>query len=435
MAKPVPRVYHARNAIRRKERTVPRLTRADLEALDRSDPLRPFRDRFHLPPGLVYLDGNSLGAMPKAAPERIARVVELEWGDDLIQSWTKHGWMDLQIRIGAKIGTLIGAAEGETIVADSTSVNLFKVLGAAIRLRPERRTILSERINFPTDLYIAEGLVALLGQGYRLRLVEAEQLEAAIGPEVAVVMLTHVDYRSGRMWDMGRVTALAHSAGALTVWDLSHSAGAVPLDLAAAKADFAVGCGYKYLNGGPGAPAFLQVARHHQDGVAMPLTGWLGHAAPFAFEPSFRPATGIERARVGTPPVISLAALEVGVDLVLEASIAALRAKSIRQTELFAALAAQELDGFGFALASPGDPAQRGSQICLRHEHGWPIMRALIAERVVGDFRAPDILRFGFTPLYIGFAELWDAVAALKRVMIERLWDRPEHRALPTGVT
>jgi len=436
MAKPMPRGYHARTAMRRKgRRPVPLMTRADLEALDRADPLRRFRDRFRLPPGLVYLDGNSLGAMPKAAPARVAQVVEREWGDDLIRSWSRNGWMDLPLRIGAKIGTLIGAAEGETVVADSTSVNLFKALGAALGLRPGRRVILSERGNFPTDLYIAEGLAALVGRGCGLRLVDADEVESALGPDVAVLMLTQVDYRTGRMWDMARLTASAHAAGALTVWDLSHSAGAVPLDLAAAEADFAVGCGYKYLNGGPGAPAFLQVARRHQDRAAMPLTGWLGHAAPFAFEPSFRPADGIGRARVGTPPVISLAALEVGVDLALEASVAALRAKSLRQTELFAALAAQELGGFGFALASPAEAAQRGSQVCLRHEHGWPIVQALAAERVIGDFRAPDILRFGIAPLYIGFAELWDAIAALKRVMAERLWDRPAYRASPTGVT
>ncbi len=405
-----------------------KLDRAVLEAMDEHDALRSFRDRFHLPDGLIYLDGNSLGAMPKAASERVRHVVDVEWAQGLIRSWNQYGWIDLQQRIGAKIGRLIGAGEGETIVADSTSVNLFKMLAAALKLRPGRRIVLSEPANFPTDLYMAEGLIALLGGEHELVLAEPDDIESAINEDVAAVMLTHVNYRTGRMYDMAKVTERAHRAGALTVWDLAHSAGAVPLDLAAAGADFAVGCGYKYLNGGPGAPAFLYIAKRHQDTVAVPLTGWFGHADPFSFEPSYRPATGIERALVGTPPLISLAALEVGVDLVLEVPMNALREKSVRQADVFAALVEQELAGFDFAIVSPRDAAYRGSQVCLSHTESWPIMQALIARGVIGDFRAPDILRFGFTPLYLGYAELWDAVGVLRHIMESGEWEQPAHQ-------
>jgi len=405
------------------------LTRADLAALDRDDPLRPFRDRFTLPGGVLYLDGNSLGAMPKALPARLAQVAELEWGQDLIRSWNKHGWIDLQQRIGEKIGKLIGARPGETIVADSTSVNLFKLLAGALQLRPGRSVILSEPSNFPTDLYIAEGVTSLLGTGHRLQLVEPEALNAALGADVAVVMLTHVNYRTGRMHDMDAVTRRVHESGALMLWDLCHSAGAVPVDLARADADFAVGCGYKYLNGGPGALAFLHIAERWQNQIAPPLSGWLGHAAPFAFETRYRPAEGVQRAVVGTPPVLSLAALEVGVDLMAEAPMVELRAKSLRQFELFAALVEQELADWNFRIVTPRDAGARGSQICLAHDQGWPIMQALIQRNVIGDFRAPDILRFGFTPLYLGYAEIWDAVAVLTEIMATGAWDRPEHHA------
>jgi kynureninase len=408
-----------------------RIARADLEALDRDDPLRPFRDRFFLPEGTIYLDGNSLGAMPKSAPGRIREVVEEEWGCDLIRSWNTHGWIDLQMTLGAKIGRLIGAGEGETIVADSTSVNLFKVLSAALALNPSRRVILSERENFPTDLYVVEGLIRQLGRGHVLKVAAPEEFPAVIDDDVACLLLTHVSYRTGRMYDMAKITNAAHAKGALMIWDLAHSAGAMPIDFSGVNADFAVGCGYKFLNGGPGAPAFLTIAKRHQDRVAPALSGWFGHAAPFAFEGSFRPADGIARAAVGTPPVLSLAALEVGVDLMLEASLAELRAKSLRQADVFALLMDQELAGHGFSLVSPKDPAQRGSQICFAHEQGWPIIRCLTAHSVIGDFRAPDIVRFGFTPFYLGYAELWDAVAILRRIMEERLWDRPEfHRRM-----
>jgi kynureninase len=410
------------------------ITRRELEAFDRSDPLRAFRDRFTLPAGVVYLDGNSLGAMPSATPKRVAEVIESEWGRDLIRSWNIHGWIDIQKRIGAKIGRLIGAGEGETIVADSTSINLFKLLSAALDLRPDRRVIVSERSNFPTDLYIAEGLIARLGLGHTLRLVEPDEIEAAIGEDVAVVMLTHVNYRTGRMHDMRRITELAHARGAIMLWDLAHSAGAVPVNVTGANVDFAVGCGYKYLNGGPGAPAFLYVAARHQAAIRPVLSGWLGHASPFTFESSYRPGEGIERLAVGAPPILSLTALEVGVDLMLEASIDALRAKSVEQARIFDALVEQEIGGGVLTLASPRAAEMRGSQLCYSYANAWPVMRALVDRGVIGDFRAPDILRFGFTPLYLGFAELWDAVAILKNILENGSWDRPEYHAL-TRVT
>jgi kynureninase len=408
------------------------ITRSGLEARDRADPLREFRNRFDLPEGVIYLDGNSLGAMPRATPECVREVVQDQWGRDLIRSWNKHGWIDLQQRIGAKIGRLIGAREGETVVADTTSVNLFKALAAALELRPERRVIVSESSNFPTDLYIAEGLVRHLGRGHTLRLAEADDIEAAISDDVAVVMLTHVNYRTGRMYDMQRITERVHARGAIMLWDLSHSTGAVPVDVTSANVDFAVGCGYKYLNGGPGAPAFVYIARRHQARVTPVLSGWLGHASPFAFEPSYRPAEGINRLIVSAAPILSLKALEVGVDLMLEASIDALRAKSVQQTEIFDALVRQEVGDDTFALVSPRAPEMRGSQLCYAHEDGWPIMQALIDRGVIGDFRAPDILRFGFTPLYVGYVEMWDAVEILREIMAERAWDRPKYHARAT---
>jgi kynureninase len=410
------------------------ITRGDLEALDRADPLRAFRDRFVIPEGVIYLDGNSLGALPRATAERIRQVVEDQWGRDLIRSWNVHGWIDLQQRIGAKIGRLIGAGEGETIVADSTSVNLFKMLAAALELSGERRVVVSETSNFPTDLYVAEGLLHHLGRGHTLRLAEPDGIETAIADDVAVVMLTHVNYRTGRMYDLRRITERAHAHGAIMLWDLSHSAGAVPIDLSDANADLAVGCGYKYLNGGPGAPAYLYVARRHQSRISPVLSGWLGHESPFAFEPSYRPANGIERFIVGAPPILGLTALETGVDLMLEAPMAAVRAKSVQLTEMFDALVTQEIGAGTFALVSPREPEMRGSQLCYAHESGWPIMRALIDRGVIGDFRAPDILRFGFTPLYVSYVDVWNAVATLREILAERAWDDPRYheRALVT---
>ena len=404
------------------------ITQIDLEALDIADELAPLRDLFTLPEGVVYLDGNSLGALPKATPGRVAEVVQEEWGRGLIRSWNDAGWMAMPGRVGDKIARLIGAAPGTVMVADSTSVNLFKLLGAALAARPGRRVIVSERGNFPTDLYVAEGLAALVDRGHSLRLLEAGGIAGAIDEDVAVVMLTQVNYHTGAMLDMGAITRAAHARGALVLWDLAHSAGAVVVELAGCDVDLAVGCGYKFLNGGPGAPAFLYVAPRLQESLRYPLTGWLGHAAPFAFETGYRPGTGIARTMVGTPPVLSLAALEVGVDIALRTPMAAVRAKSVQQTRLFAALVEQMAGPWGFRLVSPREAALRGSQVCLAHEQAYPIMQALIARGVIGDFRAPDILRFGITPLYTRFVDLWDAAAALRLVMVRGEWQLAQNR-------
>ncbi len=405
------------------------ITRAELAALDAADPLAGFRERFVLPDGVIYLDGNSLGAMPRATAARVAEVAGREWAQGLIRSWNDADWIGLAPRIGEKIGRLIGAAPGSTMVADSTSVNLFKLLAAALRLRPGRRVILSEKGNFPTDLYIAQGLATLLSEGHELRTVTAAELPAAIDENVAVMMLTHVNYHTGAMHDMAALTAAAHAHGALALWDLAHSAGAVPLALDAAGADLAVGCGYKFLNGGPGAPAFLHVAPAHQAAIRFPITGWLAHAAPFAFEPGFRPAPGIAAAAVGTPPVLSTAALEVGVDIALEAPIADVRAKSLAQAALFMRLVEQRCPGMDLTIVTPRDDDGRGSQVSIRHAHAWPIMQALIARGVIGDFRAPDILRFGITPLYLSHAELWDAVEILRDILASGAWREPSYAA------
>lgn len=401
------------------------LTREEAAALDRCDDLAGFRDRFVLPEGLIYLDGNSLGPLPVATKARAGEVVEREWGQSLIRSWTDHGWMDLQFRIGEKIARLIGAAPGSTVVADSTSVNLYKLLAAALHRRPDRRVILTEAGNFPTDLYIAQGLAAHLQRGHEVR--QATNVLSALDDTVAVLMLTHVDYRSGTMHDMAALTRAAHAAGALVLWDLSHSVGAVPLQLEADGVDLAVGCGYKYLNGGPGAPAFLYIAEHMQNELRLPLTGWLGHAAPFAFESGYRPAPGIGRAVVGTPPVLSLAALEIGIDIALEAPMAAVRAKSLALAELFMTLMAEEGE---FSLLTPPEAGRRGSQVAFAHPQGYAIVQALIERGAIGDFRSPDVLRFGLGPLYVRFADIWDAVATLRDVMRSDAWkqDRFQRR-------
>lgn len=405
-----------------------RLTRADAEAQDAADELAPLRGEFLLPEGLVYLDGNSLGALPRRTAERVREVVEREWGRDLIRSWNANGWIDLPARVAGLIAPLIGAAADEVAVADSTSINVFKLLAGGLRLRPGRRVILSEEANFPTDLYVAQGLSHLLGD-VQLRLVPRDSLRAALGDDVAVLLLTHVDFRTGEIHDMPGLTRAAHDAGAIVLWDLAHSAGAVPVDLGACEADLAVGCGYKYLNGGPGAPAFAFVARRWHSAFETPLSGWMGHASPFAFDTRYEPAAGVARLLCGTPPVLSLAALECGVETVARAGIESLRRKSMALTELFVALVEQECGAFGFALASPREKERRGSQVSLRHPGAYSIVQALIARGVIGDFRTPDILRFGFAPLYLRFTDAWDAVAALRAVMEKREWQRPEHQA------
>ena len=418
-------------------------TRQDCLALDASDPLAALREHFVLPAGVIYLDGNSLGVLPKTAAARIQDVVTQEWGHDLIRSWNTAGWVTLAQRLGDKVARLVGARPGELIVGDSTSVNLYKVLSAALTLArndaPQRKRIVSERSNFPTDLYIADTLAR--ERGYELHLIDADELPAHLNDSLAVLMLTQVNYRTGRMHAMGEVTRAAHAAGALVVWDLAHSAGAVPVDLNRDDADFAVGCGYKYLNGGPGAPAFVWAhAKHTQrmdrDGLRQPLAGWFGHAAPFEFTPDYRPASGIQRFACGTPPVLSMSALECGLDVFIAAEaqggLAALRQKSTALTQLFIELVEARCDGHGLSLDTPRDAVRRGSQVSFAHATaGYPIMQALIERGVIGDFRggdkshpsvAQDILRFGFTPLYTRFVDVWDAVEQLHQVLQSGEW-------------
>ena len=411
------------------------LTREDCAALDRADPLAPLRAQFHLPEGLIYLDGNSLGPLPRATPARVAEVMAREWGEGLIRSWNSAGWMTLPQRVGDKIARLVGAGPGELVVADSTSVNLYKVLSAALQLAREdggaqRRVIVSERDNFPTDLYMAESLAR--EHGGRLELLEAADIPArlAAGADVAVLMLTHVNFRTGRVHDMAALARAAHAAGALTVWDLAHSAGALPVDLTAAQADFAVGCGYKYLNGGPGAPAFAWVRPALVNRAWQPLAGWIGHAAPFEFTPGYRPAEGIARYLCGTPPILAVAALECGVDTLLAAEplggMAALRAKSLALTRLFARLVRERCAGHGLRDITPDEDALRGSQVSLARDEGaYAIVQALIERGVVGDFRAPDVLRFGFTPLTLRHVDVWDAVEHLREVLASGQWREP----------
>ena len=405
------------------------LNRHQCEQRDDHDALAPLRQQFDLPEGINYLDGNSLGVLPRSTAARVQQVISAEWGRDLIKSWNTAGWIDLPRRVGNKIARLVGAGPDELVVADSTSVNLFKVLSAAILMaqadHPERTLIVSERSNFPTDLYIAESLCRQ--HGMSLLLAEADDLPALLADRPAILMLTQVNYRTGRLHDMAALTRLAHDHGVLTVWDLAHSAGALPVDLNGAEADFAVGCGYKYLNGGPGAPAFVWAHPRHAERCWQPLAGWMGHAAPFEFTPDYRPAPGIARYQCGTPSVLAMSALECGVDTLLAAEalggLTALRAKSLALSGLFIELVEARCAGQGLTLASPRDTALRGSQASFAHDTGgYPIMQALIARGVIGDFRAPDILRFGFTPLYVRFVDVWDAVEQLVQVLETGEW-------------
>ena len=419
---------------------MPMTTSQDCRTLDAQDPLRELRHQFTLPNGVIYLDGNSLGVMPNTAASRVAKAVTEEWGQGLIRSWNSAGWFDMPQRLGNKIAQLIGAGPGEVVATDSVSINLFKVLSTALSIAaidaPQRNTLVSERSNFPTDLYIAEALCK--ERNLTLLLVEADEIEAALTPDVAVLMLTHVNYRTGAMHDMNAITASAHANGILCVWDLAHSAGAVPVDLGGDKADFAVGCGYKYLNGGPGAPAFVWVnPKHAARDVWQPLAGWWGHIAPFAFTPDYRPASGINRYLCGTQPVLSMTALDCGLDTVLAAQplggMAALRKKSLALTDLFIKLVEERCACHGLGLATPREHAQRGSQVCLTRPDGaYAIVQALIARGVIGDFRAGDggahldILRFGFTPLYTSFEDVWNAVEHLRQVLESGEWKNPE---------
>jgi kynureninase len=402
------------------------LAREAFVAKDASDPLRRYRAAFVIPEGMVYLDGNSLGMLPHACAARARQVVEEEWGRTLISSWNEHGWIDLPLRIGGKIAPLIGADADEVVVCDSVSVNLFKVLASAVAMRPGRRAIITNDDNFPTDVYIAEGLCGLLGANYELRFASPANVERALDSDVVAVSFSHVDYKTARIEDMAAITAKVQSAGALAIWDLSHSVGALPVDVNGARADFAVGCGYKYLNGGPGAPAFLFAARRHHADMRQPLSGWLGHAAPFAFGSRYAPAAGIARMITGTPPVVSMALLEPAVAIVAEAGIERVRAKSQEMTNLLIELVARECPDL--ELASPTDANLRGSHVIFAHQEGYAIVQALKARGVIGDFRAPHFVRLGIAPLYLSYAELWDAVGRLKQVMDAREWDQERFR-------
>ena len=383
------------------------------------------RALFHLPQGVIYLDGNSLGPLPLAAGERVAALLEEEWGGQLIEAWNTAGWMEHPRRVGDRIGRLIGAPEGTVVMGDTLSIKVYQALASALELNPDRRVVLSDDGNFPSDLYMAEGLIRSLDKEYQLKTVAPGEVEAAIDGSVAVLMLTDVDYRTGRLHDMRTLTRRAHEVGVLTVWDLAHSAGALPVDVAGTGADFAVGCTYKYLNGGPGAPAFIYVAPEHAGRVRPALSGWLGHESPFAFDPGYKPAPGIERMRVGTPPIIALAVLDAALDAWEGVDMHALREASIAFSELF--ISEIEVRCPDLSLASPRDAGRRGSHVSLRHAQGYAVKQALIARGVIADFRAPDMIRFAFTPLYLGEAEVRAAVDIIEDVMTKRLWDAPEY--------
>jgi kynureninase len=404
-----------------------RLTRQACAARDDSDPLATRRAAFTLPEGVIYLDGNSLGALVASVPSRMRRAVEDEWGRGLIRSWNDAGWYPAPLRVGAKIAALIGAQPAEVVACDSTSVNLYKVLVAALHMRPGRRVILGELGNFPTDMYVAQGVAELMDA--QLQCVPHDEVERTIntlGDALAVVTLTEVNYKTGRLHDMRAVTAAAHRAGALVAWDLAHSAGTLPVQLNDCKVDFAVGCGYKYLNGGPGAPAYVFVAQDHLPNVRQPIAGWHGHAQPFAFTQDYEAHVGIDRMLAGTASQLAMIALEEALSAFDGVDMHELRRKGSELGDLFIALVEQELAGHGFGVASPRDATRRGSQVSLTHEHGYAIVQALIARGVIGDFRAPDILRFGFAGLYVRYVDVWDAVAQLADVMRTRAWDRPE---------
>lgn len=408
-------------------------TRSHCQALDAQDPLVPLRSEFALPEGVIYLDGNSLGARPVAALQRAQQVIEQEWGNGLIRSWNSAGWAELSQRLGNRLAPLIGAREGEVVITDTTSINLFKVLSAALSVQrqrqPSRKVIVSEASNFPTDLYIAEGLAELLQQGYALRLVNSpDELPQAIDQDVAVVMLTHVNYKTGYMYDMRALTALSHECGALSLWDLAHSAGAVPIDLHAAGADYAIGCTYKYLNGGPGSQAFVWVHPALVDLVRQPLSGWFGHTRQFAMEANYAPSAGILRYLCGTQPITSLAMVECGLEVFERTDMSHLRAKSLALTDLFIALVESRCAAHNLVLITPREHARRGSHVSFEHPQGYAVIQALIARGVIGDYREPRIMRFGFTPLYTSFTEVWDAVEILGDILDNNTWDQPQFK-------
>jgi kynureninase len=408
---------------------------AAIRAMDASDPLRGMREHFVLPEGLIYLDGNSLGAASQAAYGEIDRAARAEWGQDLIRAWNKDGWFEMPLELGDRIGRLIGAAPGQTVVADTTSINIYKALHAAMGLRPDRSVIVAEGGSFPTDLYMAEGVASTRpGTTLRLEGVDADAIEDLIDDTVAVVLVNHVNYKSGELRDMAALTRKAHAAGALVVWDLCHTAGALPVDLDGANADFAVGCSYKYLNGGPGAPAFIYVATRHLGEARQPLSGWWGHARPFAFEQGFDAGSGIRRFQCGTQPILSLRALKGALDIWDDVDMQALRIKSVALTDLFIRLVEARCAGLGLTLGSPRDSSRRGSQVSFAHDNAYAVMQALIERGVIGDFRAPETVRFGFTPLYTSFEDVWNAVGILEDILRSGAWQEPRF-AVRSAVT
>ena len=402
------------------------MNRADCQVLDRADPLAAKRNLFHLPNGMIYLDGNSLGMMPKNVPARVQDAMQKQWGETLIKSWNEHGWFHLAQKIGDRLARLIGAPQASVIAGDTISINLFKLLAAAAKMSPQRRVILSDNGNFPSDLYVAQGFRDLLDDGYELRVVAPDDVMGAIDETVAFTMITEVDYRSARLHDMKAVTAKAHALGALTIWDLAHSAGATPVDLTGGNADFAVGCTYKYLNGGPGAPAFLYVRPDLQDKVRPALSGWWGHVAPFAFDLDYHPAPGIIRNQCGTQPILSMTALDAALDVWDDVDMQVLRAKSLALCKCFIGLVEERCGKHGVTVEGPRQMQLRGSHVSLHHPEGYAVMQALIANHVIGDFRSPGMMRFGFTPLYTSFADVWDAVDILARILDRNEWDQPQ---------
>ena len=421
------------------------ITRQDCQSLDQQDQLATSRDEFSIADGVIYLDGNSLGAMPRQALSQAYQTVEQQWGLGLIQSWNDAGWFDLPYKLGDRVAGLIGAAPGEVVVTDSTSINLYKALAAALQLRPDRKVVLLESSNFPTNNYITQGLLAQLNPDYTIRYAEADDIEAAINDEVAAVCLTQVHYKTGRLLDMASITDKTHRAGAISIWDLCHSAGALEVDLNACGVDFAIGCTYKYLNGGPGSPAYIFMATRHHNQVQQPLTGWWSHAEPFAFERDYRPTPGIGQMLSGPQPIVSLALVNVGLETFKQVDICALRRKSIALGQLLIDLMEQRCPSYGFDLISPEHAEQRGSHVSFAHEHGYPIMKALINAGVIGDFRAPDTVRFGIAPLYLRYSDIWDAVEILHEMMATGSWQNeivtnsddadPESGRRPTRVT
>ena len=402
------------------------MNRADCQVLDRADPLAAKRNLFHLPNGMIYLDGNSLGMMPKNVPARVHDAMQKQWGETLIKSWNEHGWFHLAQKIGDRLARLIGAPQASVIAGDTISINLFKLLAVAAKMNPQRRVILSDNGNFPSDLYVAQGFRDLLDDGYELRVVAPDDVMGAIDETVAFTMITEVDYRSARLHDMKAVTAKAHALGALTIWDLAHSAGATPVDLTGGNADFAVGCTYKYLNGGPGAPAFLYVRPDLQDKVRPALSGWWGHVAPFAFDLDYHPAPGIIRNQCGTQPILSMTALDAALDVWDDVDMQVLRAKSLALCKCFIGLVEERCGKHGVTVEGPRQMQLRGSHVSLHHPEGYAVMQALIANHVIGDFRSPGMMRFGFTPLYTSFADVWDAVDILARILDAKEWDQPQ---------